>query len=62
MQNSSKKTAARKMLMQCLSCDDNFFDENKIPLTTRPDTTQTPSRFTIKYKTKNNHFRASSNL
>jgi hypothetical protein len=48
--------------MQCLSCDDNFFDENKIPLTTRPDTTQTPSRFTIKYKTKNNHFRASSNL
>jgi len=26
MQNSSRKTAARKMMMQCLSCDDNFFE------------------------------------
>lgn len=30
MQSSHKKAAGRKKLMQCMSCDDNFFEDTQI--------------------------------
>lgn len=31
MQTSSKRTAASRIMLQCLSCDDNYFEETQTP-------------------------------
>lgn len=50
MQNSSKKTAARKMMMQCLSCDDNFFEEGESrPITSKLNHRRNNSGLKLKF-------------